>query len=178
VCGTGRDCGRADAEHAGGGISVELEHDAESHDLALAGAQRGERGLELRRETLDECLLHAVGRRGRLLAPAAARLGAEPVERGRPRDTEEPRARAAATRVEAPPQTQCLLEGRAREVLGGFAVASEVEEVPEHVVELRLGGLGEAAWRLDGERLLERHRVHIVSTPLVGAGVTGRRAWV
>ncbi len=43
----GRDCGRADAEHAGCGVAVELEDDPQRDHLALTRAQRRERRLEL-----------------------------------------------------------------------------------------------------------------------------------
>ena len=93
------------------GVAVELEHDPQREHLALAGAQGRERRLELGREPLDEALLDALGQRGGLLAPAPSRLGAEPVERGRPRDPEQPGSRAAApcgrtcSRGEAPSRT-------------------------------------------------------------------------
>ena len=78
-------------------------------------------------------------------------------------------------RVEAPPQPHGLLERRAREVLGRLAVARQVEQVAEHVVEVRLGSLGEAPRRACSERLLERHRR---ARPLYAAGGPWRHSLV
>ena len=99
----GRHGRRADAEHAGGLVAVELDHDAEDEHLALAGAEGCERQLELGREPFDELGLLRLGLGGGLLAPVAPGLGPEPVERGRAGDPEQPRAGAAAAWVEPRP---------------------------------------------------------------------------
>ena len=74
----------------------------------------------------------------RAFAPPPALLGAEPVERGRAGDVQQPGARGAAARVEARPEPQRLLEGLAREILGERAVACQVEQVAVHVVQVLL----------------------------------------
>ena len=69
--------GRADAEHAGGLLAVQLDHDPEHDHLALAGAQLGERRLQRRGQPFDEVRLLRLGRGDRLLAapPVATRRG-------------------------------------------------------------------------------------------------------
>ncbi len=49
-----------DPEHAGGRSCIEVEQDAECDDLALAGRERSESGLEVGREPFDEALLDPV----------------------------------------------------------------------------------------------------------------------
>ena len=90
----GRAGGRRDAEDAGGGLDVEVEQHAQRDHLALAGGQRRERALELRREPAEEPVLGVVGLVGRVgtLATAAALLRAEMVERGRARELAQPGA--------------------------------------------------------------------------------------
>ena len=88
-------------------------------------AQASERRLELGREPFDERLLVAVGNGGQLLATAPAALGAEVVERDRPRHLAEPGPRRAACRVEPVPEPQRALERLGGEVLGGEPVAGE-----------------------------------------------------
>ena len=79
------------------------------------------------------------------------------VQRGRARDLAEPGARTAAARVEATPLPQGLLEGLGGQVLGGAAIAGQVDEVRMDVVKMPLGNGLEA--RNLGDDL------HIVSTP-------------
>ena len=120
---TRRAVGFRDAEHARGSPGVEIEHDAERDDLALAGGEPPERRLEIGRETLREAGVEALVRSRELLAAAAAALGAEVVERDRARDLAEPGASGAALRVEAVPQPQRALERLAGQILRGSAVA-------------------------------------------------------
>ena len=122
---------------------VEIEHDAERDDLALAGGEPAERRFEVGREALDEALVDPLGRRGELLAPGAPALGAEVVERDGARDLAEPGAGGAALRVEAVPEPQRALERLAGQVLGRRPVAGEPGEVAVDVVEVPLGGLRE-----------------------------------
>src|SRR4051794_8475602 len=133
-----------DPEHACGGAGVEVEHDAQRDHFPLACAQAAQPGLELGREAVGELLLERLGRRGELLAPHAAALGAEVVEGDRARDLAEPGPGGAALRVEAVPQPQRALERLAGEVLGHEAVAREPREVAVDVVQVALGGVGEA----------------------------------
>ena len=111
--------GGRDAEHARRGARVEIEQDAERDDLALAGRERAQGGLEVGREPFDEALLDPVVLGGELLAARAPALGAEVVERDRARDLAEPGAGGAAVGVEAVPEPQRPLERLAGEVVGG-----------------------------------------------------------
>src|SRR5689334_15126365 len=108
-----RDVGGGDAEHARRGRRVEVEHDAQRDDLALARGEDSQRCLQVCGEPFGEALLVALGHGGELLSPCAATLGAKVVERRRARDLEEPRARRAALRVEAVPEPERALEGLA-----------------------------------------------------------------
>ena len=99
-------------------VGVDVEDDAQRDHLALAGRERGERRLEVGREALGEALVDALVRRGELLAPRAAALGAEVVERDGARDLAEPGLRRAARGVEAVPEPQRPLERGSRQVLG------------------------------------------------------------
>ena len=95
-----RDGGRRNPEQACGLLAVQVEDDPQRDDLALAGAQRAQALLELGGEPLAERagVVTPLGGLGALLALATARVGAEPVERGRARDREQPgagRARGA-----------------------------------------------------------------------------------
>ena len=76
-------------------------------------------------------------------ACGGARLGAEPVERGRARDREQPGPRRSAARVELPPAPERGLERLARQVLGEGPVLRQVEQVAVDVVEQLLGDGGE-----------------------------------
>src|SRR5207244_7497866 len=64
-----------------------------------------------------------------LLAPAAAGLGAEVVERGRPCDLAEPGPGARPMRVVALPEPACLLERVGGQILGGRPIAGQVDEI-------------------------------------------------
>ena len=127
-------------------VGVEVEHDAQRDHLALAGGQSaasaasssGERPSAKRSS-------NALVRRGELLAPRAAALGAEVVERDGARDLAEPGPRRAARGVEAVPEPQRALERLAGQVLGDAAVAGEPGEVAVDVVEVRLGSLAKAS---------------------------------
>ena len=99
-----------------------------------------DRGLELGREAFEQPLLVALGHRGDLLAARAALLGAEVVERRRPRDLAEPGAGRAALRVEPVPEPERPLERLAGQILGREPVAGEPDEVGVDVVEVALGG--------------------------------------
>src|SRR5947209_8315816 len=137
------DVGRRDAEDARGAVRVHVEHDAQRDDLALAGVQRTESGLQVGGEPFGEALLVTLGHGGELLAPRAPPLRAEVVERGRARDLEEPGAGRAALGVEAVPEPQRALERLAREVGGRGAVAREPGQVAVHVVQVLLCRLRE-----------------------------------
>src|SRR5436305_3235733 len=129
---------RRDPEHACSRRSVELENDTQRDHLALAGGERAQRGLERGREALGDALLEPLRHRGELLAPGAAPLAAEVVERDRARDLAEPCARRSARRVVAVPEPERALERLAGEVLGDEAVAGEPGEVAVDVVEVPL----------------------------------------
>src|SRR3954452_21061334 len=135
-------CGR-DAEDARGGRRVEVEHDAQRDDLALAGGEDGERRLQIGREPFGEALLEALRDGGELLALRTPALASEVVERDRARHLAEPGPGGAAARVEPVPEPQRALERLACEILGGGTVAREPGEVPVHGVEGRLGCLRE-----------------------------------
>ena len=169
-----RDGRGADPEHARGGVPVELEHDPQREHLALAGRERRERGLELGRQALGERLLDALVECRRLLAPSPPRLGAEPVERRRPRDPEQPRARAPSARVEprpragAPSRTSSSRDPRPSPGRGSGRAGSRTRRrgAPRRPRRGSGGGAG-------CERLLERHRPRTPSTPLGPWSVTG-----
>src|SRR3954454_3247250 len=149
--------GGGDPEDARGGRRVQVEHDAQCDDLALAGGEHAERGLEVGCEALGEALLEALRDGGQLLAPGAAALAAEVVERHRARDLAEPRAGRPAPRVEAVPEPQRALERLARQVVRSRPVAGEPGQVPVHVVEVRLGCLGEGHLHVVRRRPAFRH---------------------
>src|SRR5581483_12261277 len=94
----GRARGLADAEYARGARAVELEQDAQGDDLALGRRELAQRCLELGRQPVAELLGQALVARIRLLAAAAARLGAEPVDGDAAREPAQPRARGTAAR--------------------------------------------------------------------------------
>src|SRR5581483_5717914 len=152
-----------DAEHTRGGLRVELEHDAKRDHLALAGGERAERGLELRREAVRQRLLVSLRDGGALLPPQPAALGAEVVERDRAGELAEPGAWRAAALVEAVPEPQAALERLRGEVLGHEPVAREPGEVAVDVVEVPLGGLREG------------HACH--TPPVDGSSHVWPRAW-
>src|SRR5690242_13472242 len=97
-----------------------------------------------------------------MLAPPSALLRAKPVERGRPGYGEQPGAGGAATRVEAAPAPESLLERLCGQILGQRRVAAQVEQVPVDVVEMLLGDRGEARLRAETGRSrgFEGRRVH------------------
>ena len=99
-------------------VGVELEHDAKRDDLAIGGAQRRHRALELRREPELGRRRLSLRLRDRTLAAAAPLLGAEVVERGAARDRAEPRACRRARRIEPAPRAQRALERLGGEILG------------------------------------------------------------
>src|SRR5207249_9966678 len=111
-----------DAEHACSRSCIELEHDAERDHLALAGRERVQRCLELRRQSLGQRLVITIGYRRKFFAAQASPLGAEVVERDPARELAEPRPRRAAPLVESVPQAEGALERLRREVLGDEAV--------------------------------------------------------
>src|SRR5206468_12285488 len=124
-------------EQARGLLAVEVEDDAQRDDFALARRERPQPLLQLGGEALTECagLTASLGRLRWLLALATTSLRAEPVERGRARDREEPGARRSSIRIEPTPLLERRLEGLARQVLGDGPVLRQVQEVPVDVVE-------------------------------------------
>src|SRR5438128_9763599 len=136
---------RADSEYARRRSPVELEQDAQREHLPLAGREFGERRLERSRQAFERLLL-ALRRAGdiRRLPAAPPLLGAKVVERRVARDVAEPRARRRAARVEAPPRAEGLLEGLARQVLGGGAVSGHEQQVAVDGVEMLFRDRGEA----------------------------------
>src|SRR5581483_6403905 len=169
----GRARGLADAEYARGARAVELEQDAQGDDLALGRRELAQRCLELGRQPVAELLGQALVARIRLLAAAAARLGAEPVDGDAARDPAQPRARGTAARIEAPPGAERLLERLGGQILCGRAVARQIDEVAVHRVELLGGDLCEAGppagqtWHVERGR----RRVH---GPRYGTGPADR----
>src|SRR5260221_12278014 len=121
--------GLADSEHARGARAVELEQDAERDDLALSGRQLAHRLLQRPGQAVHQLrrLREVAG--VRLLTAAAPRLGAEPVDGDRARNTTEPRAGRAAPRIEASPGPERLLERLRRQGLRRPAVAGQEDEV-------------------------------------------------
>ena len=117
--------------------------------------------------------LDALRRGAPLLAAAPPLLGAEPVERGRAGDLAEPGAGARASRVEAPPELQRLLERLGGEILGERRVARQVDEVAVDVVEVRLRRRREAR-RAGGLGASSRERE--ASSPAHGVYAAGRAA--
>src|SRR5260221_2040622 len=114
---TGRARGLADPEHPRSARSIELEQDAQRHDLAFRRGKLAHRLLQRPGQTVHQLGgLREIARIG-LLTPPPPRLGAEPVDRDRTRDAAEPGARRAAARIEAPPRAECLLEGLGCEIL-------------------------------------------------------------
>src|SRR5579872_3893833 len=154
--------GLADPEHTRGTRAVELEQDTQREHLALGRRELAHRLLDRARQSVHQVLGVREVARVRILAAAAARLGSEPVDRDRPGDAAEPRARRAAPRVEAPPRSERLLERLRREILGGRAVAGEQHEVAIDGVELLGRDLGEARPWAEGRARVERgrNRVH------------------
>ena len=138
--------GGREAEQARRLVPVEVEHDPEGDDLALAGCELEQSRVELGREPLER-LVRRVARLGRprsLLAPSpcGCRRGTGPsaVERAIARS----QVRAVPRyRVELPPPAKRGLERLAGEILGERSVLREVEEVAVDVVEERLGDGGE-----------------------------------
>src|SRR5437762_1442855 len=116
----GRARRRADPEHARGGLAVEVEDDAERDHLALGGREAAHGVLEVGRQALDEPRLLDVSFANGVdvFATTAALLCAEVVERSRARDLAQPRLRAAAARVEAPPRAESPLERLGCQVFG------------------------------------------------------------
>ena len=104
------------------------------------------------REAFPEDGLGRLGHVGgvRVFPPPSAPLGAEVVERRAPRELAEPGSRRGAPRVEAPPATQCALEGLGGEVFGEVWVSGHVEQVAVDVVEVLLGHAGEAPLLAEG----------------------------
>src|SRR5581483_2948034 len=150
--------GRGDPEHAGSGLAVQIEQDAERDHLALAGRELRKRALERRREAAEHpVLVLSTLQRVCALATPAPLLGPEVVERRRAREVEEPGPRAAAPRVEPAPLPERLLERLGGQVLGSAAVPGQVDEVAVDVVEVALDGGFEA-------RHLREHR-HAGYTP-------------
>ena len=137
---------------------------AEDEYLALAGAEGCERQLQLGREPFDELGLLCLGLGGSLFAPVAPGLRPEPVEGGRARDPEQPGPGAAAAWVEPRPLAEGLLERGPCQVVGERAVAGQVEQVAEDVVEMPLGGIGERGRRRGG---LRQGRVSVIASTTV-----------
>src|SRR6266550_1731208 len=127
--------GGADSEHAGHCGAVELEQDTQCHDLAFGGREPGERRFQvagakcrLLQFRYATCVL--------LFAAAAALLGAKVIERRRACDAAEPRARSSPPRIEAPPDTERLLEGLPRQVLCHRPVTGEKQQIAMDRLEL------------------------------------------
>ncbi len=76
---------------------------------------------------------------GALLATLAPRVGAEPIERRRACDGEQPRTMCSAARIEPLPAAERRLERLARQVLGERPVLRQVQEVAVDVVEQLFG---------------------------------------
>src|SRR6266536_213503 len=168
--------GLADPEHARRARPVELEQDAERDHLPLGGRQLPQGLLERAGQPLSEQRLGGrllVPERVRLLAPPAAGLGPEPVDRDAPCDPAEPGSRRSAARVEAPPAAERLLERLRGEVLRCGAVAGQEDEIAVDRVELLGRDLGEARPGAEHARCVERGRgrVHV---PIYGAGAADR----
>src|SRR5262249_29152919 len=121
----GRARRRRDAEDAGGRLDLQVEQDAQGDHLALAGRQRRERTLELRREPPEEAVLDLVRELGgvRMLASSPPLLGAEVVESGGARDAAQPRLRAPPAWIEASPLAQRPLERLGGQLLGRLSVS-------------------------------------------------------
>src|SRR5438477_10197272 len=151
----------ADPEHAGRGRAVELEDDAQRDHLALAGRQLSQRLLERAGQSVDELADELLTPAEGILPPSAARLRAEPVDRDVVRDLAQPRARRASARVEATPRAERLLECLGGEILGGRAVAGEVDEVAVDRVELLGDDLGEAGSCAEPGGSVERGRSRV-----------------
>src|SRR5579862_367666 len=136
--------GGGDPEHPRRGRGVEIEHDAEGDNLALAGGQSEQCRFEVGREAFDEALVDPLGGRGELLPAGAPPLGEEVVERRGAGDLAEPGAGRSALRIEPRPEPQSAFERLAGQILGRRPVAREPHEVAVDVFEMPLGGLREA----------------------------------
>src|SRR5919198_704091 len=100
----GRARARADPEHTGGTLAVQLEHDPQRDHLALGGRQARERPLEAGREPFAEDRLLTLTQLGHHVSPLAAApalLRAEVVERRGAGELAQPRTCAAPARVVA-----------------------------------------------------------------------------
>src|SRR5436190_2238785 len=158
-----RTCRLTDPEQARGRRAVEIEQHAQRDDLALRRRKVAERRRE--RAFAERRVLRRTIARESLLAAQPAFLGTEVIERDTPRDLAEPRTRGAATRIEAPPGAERLLERLRRELLGDGAVAGEEQQVAMHRVQLRFGDGGKRRSRRSKCRQGRRDRVHVLHTP-------------
>src|SRR5712691_8293487 len=102
--------GGADSEHASNGWPVELEQDTQRNDLTLGRRQPRQRRLQVAGAERRLLRFREVVR-VTLLTPAAPFLGSEVIERRRARDAAEPGSWSPASRIEPPPDAECLLEG-------------------------------------------------------------------
>jgi hypothetical protein len=164
-----------DPEQACGLLAVEIENDAQRHDLALSGGERLEALCELGGEALADGreLGRALGGSGSLLSLSTSRIRPEPVEGGRPCDREQPRARCPPPRVEPPPLLERGLEGLAREVLRDGPVLRQVQQVAVHVVEELFRHRRERrSRRLERTRGVDCHCMHAPCTSPPGRHVT------
>ena len=160
---------RADPEHAAArsrrparARSAARRPRARLRTAATAPARAPARGPRRRRPRRPR----ATSRRPATLAPAAALLGAEVVERGRARELAEPGARAPAARVEAAPALQRPGERLGCQVFGHVSVSRQVHEECVHVVEVAFRRLREVLRaRLHGVHTSPPpHRRHISSS--------------
>src|SRR4029450_2444854 len=99
---------------------LQVEDDAQVHDLALAGRKGLQPLVEGGREAhiLAERLRLPAGRiacAGPLLAASPPRVRTKPVESCRARDREQPGTGRSAARIEPPPLAQGRLEGLTRQ---------------------------------------------------------------
>src|SRR5712692_5625067 len=129
---------RADSEHAGHGRPVELEQNAQRNHFTLGRRQASQRRLELAGAERRLFRFREVARIA-LLPPPAPLLRTEVIERGRARDSAEPRTGTPTPGIEAPPDAKRLFEGLACQVFRHRPVTGEEQQVAVHRVELRLG---------------------------------------
>ena len=169
-----RDGGRADAEHAGDGVAVEVEDDPQRDHLALAGAESLKRRVEGRARDLRRTprrrapawrrLPRGAGagpRRETSRAPSSARSRA--TRCGRSRDSGRTDPRVAAPSRRSPRRDPPPSPGRAPGRGGSRRRRRGAARRPRRT---------SAARALRSRRSGQRHRVHAPCTPRGGRRVT------